>query len=506
MPGAGVWLLTSRGEVHPGISPLSFSATTSRLRQIGGSDLLKVAALVVVFTWFLFPRTTWYSLNDYDVWWHIRSGEWILQNHQLPQTDPFSITGSGKPWVAYSWPFGVLIYEVARNWDLVGVVGYTVMAWMAISAVMLVLLRTLGLDFWRAIALTAIGSVVLQRNVAPRPGTFTVFFFLLTLLILVRARRTGRTGAFWLLPVIIWAWANVHVQFLYGLFVIGVFCIEPLLNRMFRVETKSGIPYARLWAILGLSAVLTAVNPYGIGAYRVLFDFLREPRQVLYINEFHAMAFDRGLHFLVLFAFMAAVFVLGRRRIEPLWLVLLMWAAVMGFHMERDIWLVTMVSLAVIAQAWTGITDTVDRRVWLGATACVLLMLIGFFKIGPTNKQLQALVAETYPLGAVAYIHEHQLQGPIFNTFDWGGFLIYALPEFKVTIDGRTNVHGQDEIERSLRTWNVWPEWNTDPLMARANLVIGPPNLPLVQVLKVDPHFRLVFDDGVAVVLERVKE
>src|SRR4051812_27505189 len=175
------------------MSPLSFSATKPRLRQIGGNDLIKIAALVVVFTWFLFPRTTWFTLNDFDVWWHIRSGEWIMQNHELPKTDPFSVTGAGKPWVAYSWPFGVVIYEVARNWDLVGVVGYVVMAWVAISAVLLALLRVLGLDFWRALGLTLIGSVVLQRNIAPRPGTFTVFFFLLTLFILARARRTGRT-------------------------------------------------------------------------------------------------------------------------------------------------------------------------------------------------------------------------------------------------------------------------------------------------------------------------
>jgi hypothetical protein len=72
-------------------------------------------------------------MNDADVWWHMRSGEWILQNHQLPRTDPFSVAGAGKPWVAYSWPFGVLIYEIARNWDRLGIVAFMVFAWIAIT-------------------------------------------------------------------------------------------------------------------------------------------------------------------------------------------------------------------------------------------------------------------------------------------------------------------------------------------------------------------------------------
>ena len=56
-----------------------------------------------------------------------------------------------------------------------------------------------------------------------------------------------------------------------------------------------------------------------------------------------------------------------------------------------------------------------------------------------------------------------------------------------------------------MRTWHIWPEWNTDPLLNQANLVIGSPKYPLVNVLKIDPNWRLVFDDGVAVVFERVK-
>jgi hypothetical protein len=480
----------------------------SALRRVASNDVVKAAALILLFTWFLFNRPTWSVMNDPDVWWHMRSGEWILQHHQLPHTDPFSLTGAGKPWVAYSWPFGVVIFQIARNWDLLGIVAFTYAAWLSIGLALFALIRSELKSFWWSVALTLPATGIILRNVAPRPGMITILFFLLTLNILLRARR-GQTQWLWLLPVLIWIWANVHIQFIYGLFIIGVFAIEPLLNRIFRAQEVTTIPARKIWPVLLVCVVATVLNPYGLGPYRVIIDFLKEPKQIKFITEFHSMAFDVWMHYAVLLITLGAGVALGRmKKFEPLWIVLLVWAAVIGFRMERDIWVITFIALTVIAHslAQTREPHKEDRRLWLGAALGVLVISVGMLHLQTNNAHLRSLVADQYPLGAVAYIHEHHLQGPIFNDFDWGGFLIYALPEFKVTIDGRTNIHGQDEIERSLRTWQVWPEWNTDPLLAQANLVIGSPKYALVNVLKLDPKWKLVFDDGVAVVFERVKQ
>ena len=484
-----------------------FVSIRSVLQRVFANDIVKAAALVVLFSWFLINRSAWLAMNDPDVWWHMRSGEWILQHHQLPHTDPFSITGVGKPWVAYSWPFGVVIFEIARNWDLLGIVAFTYFCWLAIGIALFALIRSELKNFWWSVALTLPATGIILRNVAPRPGMITLLFFLLTLNILLRARR-GQTQWLWLLPVLIWIWANVHIQFIYGLFLIGVFAIEPLLNRIFHAQEAPSIPARKIWPVLAVCLVATVLNPYGLGPYRVIVDFLKEPKQIIFITEFHSMSFGEWMHYAVLLITLGAGVALGRmKRLEPLWIVLLVWAAVIGFRMERDIWVITFIALTVIAHslAQTREPHKEDRRLWLGAALGVLVIAVGMLHLQTNNAHLRSIVADQYPLGAVAYIHEHHLQGPIFNDFDWGGFLIYALPEFKVTIDSRTNVHGQDEIERCLRTWQVWPEWKTDPLLNQANLVIGSPKYALVSVLKLDPKWKVVFDDGVAVVFERVR-
>ncbi len=485
------------------------------IRRVASNELVMIAAVVALFTWYILTPTIWFFVTETDWWWHMRTGEWIMQHHQLPHTDPFSITGAHKAWVAYSWPFEIFLYEVVNRWDLLGVSAVTALNWMGMTLAMFSLVRSFKPPFWVSAGFALIGSFVVQRVVAARPGPITVICFCFVLQLLFTAHRSGSVRRLWLLPIILWGWANVHVQFVYGLFVIGLFCMLPVFDRLLsyfgsQPATETGyLSQKWMWGTLAISTAMTFVNPYGVGIYQVLWDFIKQPKLYTYINETRAMAFDRKVHFVVLIAALAAAYVLGRkRRIEPLWTILLLWGAVMSFHAERDLWLVTVIAFALLAQHIAKTfpeTRAIQPRVWLAAFACVLIIVAVRFKSAPSSHELRGIVSNKLPLGAVAYIHEHHLKGPIYNDFDWGGFLIYAMPEMPVVIDGRTNVHGQDEIARSLQTWNVLGDnWYDDPLLQQANLVIGDPQYALTYALRVDPHFKEVFHDRTAMLYQRV--
>ena len=107
-------------------------------------------------------------------------------------------------------------------------------------------------------------------------------------------------------------------------------------------------------------------------------------------------------------------------------------------------------------------------------------------------------------LGAVAYIHQNHLEGPLLNELSWGGFLIYAVPDIPVAMDGRTNVHTQDEIVHALPLWNGEHGWQERPELQRANLVISNHSWPLALLLRSDPRFRLVYEDKTAVLFQAV--
>jgi hypothetical protein len=123
------------------------------------------------------------------------------------------------------------------------------------------------------------------------------------------------------------------------------------------------------------------------------------------------------------------------------------------------------------------------------------------------GKTIATCHAETYPVAAVEFVKREKLAGPLFNNFNWGGYLIWNLRELPVSIDGRTNLYGEERLKRSMNTWNG-TDWESDPELQRANVVIAPYNdreTPLTHHLRDSPKWRVASDDKKAIVFVRVK-
>jgi hypothetical protein len=103
------------------------------------------------------------------------------------------------------------------------------------------------------------------------------------------------------------------------------------------------------------------------------------------------------------------------------------------------------------------------------------------------------------PVRAVESIRTNGYAGPLYNDFNWGGYLIWAL-RMPVNIDGRTNLYGNERMDRSIATWGAQPDWASDPELKSAGLVIGPVTAPLTQLLRMDSHYKLVYEDKLAAV------
>ena len=112
-------------------------------------------------------------------------------------------------------------------------------------------------------------------------------------------------------------------------------------------------------------------------------------------------------------------------------------------------------------------------------------------------------IAKTYPVDAANFVDEQGYQGPLYNDYNWGGYLIWRLPHLPVSIDGRTNVHDVERVTHSLGVWNGKHDWASDPELSTARLVVAERDRSLTQLLRLDPHFELVYEDNVAVVFIR---
>jgi hypothetical protein len=137
-------------------------------------------------------------------------------------------------------------------------------------------------------------------------------------------------------------------------------------------------------------------------------------------------------------------------------------------------------------------------------SAWVLAVLMASCRhYGLSNDALEVQTAGAFPEAAVRFVEQHRLGGPLFNDLSWGGYLLWRLPGLPVALDGRTNVYGEDRILRFSAVWKGKPGWESDPDLARANLVITPRDAAIASLLRNSPKFDNVYEDSQAVILQR---
>ena len=445
-----------------------------------------------------------------DLWWHLRTADWILEHATLPTTDPFSAFGAGRPWAAYSWLFELLVQWLHDTWGLIGVLGYSVVASLAAGAALYFLVRGLTPNFAGSAAISMAGVISLLPFLNPRPWLVTILLFFVELHVLATARRTGNGRLLWLLPPMFVLWANVHIQFVYGLGLLGLALlatlVEPLVRRAEIEVEPSPIPPLRLFVVLAACTAATLVGPYHVHLYRVVFEYVTQSGVFNAVDELVAMQFRHPSDWVVLGLTLAATFALGRQRPLGLFpLFVLLAGAALAFRARRDAWFLVggaCMVLATSASVWLPrdpFPITRLRAVVIAVGVAVFVAGSGFAN-GISETRLAANVAERYPAAAAAFVAQQELPGPLYNHFDWGGYLMWRLPQYPVSMDGRTNVHLPERVDRSRATWSGAPDWQSDPELQAAGLVVASVNAPLTALLRSYSRFQVVYEDSVAVV------
>jgi hypothetical protein len=486
------------------LSELLFIASRAPAAQMLGT------VAVYSFAALLFLRS--FYLADPDIWWHLATGRWILAHHAVPATDPFSSFGAGKPWTAYSWLFDIVVQVLFRSLGYMSVVVLEVMVRVALSVALFHLVRGSLPRFWRAAAITLLSMYGMSYVIGPRPGMLTILFAIMELDILLAARRGGTSQKLWLLPLMMVVWVNWHIEFVYGLLLLGVFAVEPLVARTWPFQTGAPAdlwPARQGWLALAATFLATLVNPYGGRIYSTVSLLMHQPITFSQIEEVRAMTFRVPQNYVVLLLFLAAAIAVGwRREKRLLWPALLTVAAILAFRSVKESWFLAVVSACALADGWAadateGLRPVTNRQRLAAAVCVVAVFSVAYRHYGVSNDFLEMGVNGSNPVPAAQYIEQHHLQGPLYNDFGWGGYLIWRLPGLPVAIDGRTNVHGDERVGHFQEMWRAKPIWADDPELSQANIVLGSKDRALTSVLRLDSRFKIVYEDVQAVVFQR---
>lgn len=112
-------------------------------------------------------------------------------------------------------------------------------------------------------------------------------------------------------------------------------------------------------------------------------------------------------------------------------------------------------------------------------------------------------MSNDFPVSAIHFLRRHPAPGPLGNNLNWGGFLMWYLPELPVSIDGRNDRYGDELDELFYDSQSAFPSYTRDPYPGEAGVVVLDSTLPLAKILTIDPRFRLIYKHGIATVFTR---
>jgi hypothetical protein len=505
--------LEAGSESRPALAESSASQVAQGTAHPEGlaANLRRVAILVALYA---IPLTLAVQpVTDPDLWWHLRTGQWILANGTVPTTDPFSSYGAGKPWVAYSWLFEVAAIATYVQLGLFGILLLRVILCLAVAVAVHRFVVQREPRFVVATALTAAVFIVLCPLLSERPWLFTILFSTFTLDVILDLRQGIKRWTAWLLPLCFALWANLHIQFVYGLFLLALACAAPVIDRLaFRggvIGSAKPVDWRRwgtMVALATLCAAATLLTPYHARLYGVVLEYATQTGAYNLVSELRPLEFRSFWSWCVLALAGTSLFVLARRpAISSFDFLLLATAVVFAFRSQRDAWFLALAALAVLAN---GPAVTVpesarfaltSRRIGLVAVGIVLVAAFLYWKRDLRPAHLEEAVTARYPVQAASFVEAQGYQGPLYNDFDWGGYLIWRLPRLPVGMDGRTNLHGDERLARHALTRSGARGWDSDPELTAARVVIVPMSLPLAELLRRDPRFELAYEDEHAV-------
>jgi len=456
------------------------------------------------------------NLANGDFWWHLRTGIGILESHALPHNGWYS-QSSAMPWTASSWLYDVAVAIGFRGLDL-RIIPLAAMACKLALAVLVFLLAGGWRGrLWSAVLSSAVAQFILI-GLPPLPMYCSALLFAIELLLLTQSRREASVLPLYWLPPLFLLWANVDVQFVIGVFALLLFAATAMLEHW---GTRSGIawlespvnpPLPKLGATIAASLLATVLTPYGAGGYRVFFAQVTSAANS-YFPDFQALRFRTPQDYLLLLLIGAAFLALGLRRSrDPFQIALLLLCTFASFYARRNAWLAVIAAVAILGNAplepasqpaRESATLARSRLLLAAGLAIALLAAAAVIHLPRDRAGLLAKVGKAYPVAAADYIRDHHLPQPLFNSFPWGGFLTWYLPEYPVAIDGRTDLYGDDFNIQYAKVMNAGAHFSTLPALDQAGTLLLEKNSLMGTALATVPGFKVAYSDNVAVVLLR---
>ena len=466
---------------------------------------LKYLALATL----LFAFFGFYAVKvwDIDFWWHIAAGRNILDNGIIPSADPFGMydaaNACGQTVLKSEWLGQVLLYAVYRGFGLDGII------WLRAG----VLSLCLAIVYFRsrlasgtssfALAITALAGLAILHHTGERPQLFSFLFISLLFLLLDGFIRYRKSWLLYCIPPLMLLWSNTHAGALMGVAALGLFGIGYILENRWTEGRFDTTENNSMLVVVCLSCIILVTAPSGLDTFKcIIFQQSGPVREM--VSEY-ASPWSLWPATLYYWIFIGVTLASppgfsGRAYFkEGALVVALGMISVVGY---RYIPFFVLVASPYVAASLSRILKRL-KIPGVAAHVSVLLIALAFIVYGFKQEKMfqHGLQEQRFPVAAVSYIKAHRLSGNMFNTMNWGGYLLWNLyGTTNLFIDGRT----LDPYRVAPYTNILWATADGLRYFERAHfdlVLVSPGNAftgeryPLIAYLQKQPGWQLVYQD-----------
>jgi hypothetical protein len=362
-------------------------------------------------------------VRDSDTYWHLATARWTVEHGVLLRHDVFSSTVAGQPYGVGEWLGELVLYAsyVVGGWGGIAVLRALLVAGAAFFVTRVV--RRSGAPLVVVLPLVIAVLAVSAPTWTDRPQLWTLLLMPL-LLDLLLAARAGGLGWLVAVPPLFFVWTDLHGGFTLGLALVGAFTVEAVVRRRLRAW-----PFVLALVIAAL-ATLANPSPFDAGT-TAREDLLAPPR---FITEFlppDVLAPAGAIFAFLVLAAIGTALVVGGDVLDGLLLGPLLW---LGLSAQRHTVFFAIVAAAFVARGLRRVRPRPGPTLpgWAGgafaAVLCIAALAASFGAPGQPDER-------AYPAAALSLLRAGE--GRLLNEYDWGGYLIWNLPERPVFVDGR---------------------------------------------------------------------
>lgn len=410
--------------------------------------------LLLSFFVFIFSITLTKSGDfNQDLGRHIKLGEIIVKTGQIPQINLFSFTHPSFPFINHHWLSEVIFYGISQlNINLLVIL--KVLLIMTAFAILIKYSSSRAGILPAMISALVFSPFFLDRSQI-RPEIFGYLFFSILIFLLLAYPKNQRF--LFLIPIIMLLWINIHISFIFGIFLVGLLLIKAVL-----LHKKLVLKEHKLLIIIILSFIVLFINPNGFqGAFYPFTIFgnygykIAENQNLFYLNGLTSNIWIKYFFLITPFIFISWILLIAKLRFTAL--IVFITFYLLAVFQSRHIPFFVLAAIPPFTLALKGIGSELIKKNIEDVKTVSFLLLTGIF-ITLSLLFVSGWYSNTYDMNKYSgieviedaksgteFMKRNNLAPNVFNNFDIGGYLIYSLyPKYKFFVDNRPEAYPAD--------------------------------------------------------------